>query len=294
MGGLRHRLPGGVHRGVVGAAALAACAPQVRLTVHHAPDVPLPAEVRSLSAAPSATDEAAAAIAGFRDQLHASTGPGWIDDPAAADAVVRVVAGDVGSEVQRDELAGTWTATRTARVGVSWELRARDGRVLDALDDVSVVDRWSSEADSPEGAAAAVVDGEQAAASLYWSAGAAYARRIVPLEVDVTRRVTVRGDPRLRQGHYALRAGALDDAVRLWSEVARSAPSAAIRARALHDLAVAFEIRGDLHRALDHADRSLAARDTAGTARYREALARSVAAARTLRGAAGRDDGGEP
>jgi hypothetical protein len=265
------------------AAALGCGSPRVRLTAHHAADVQVPVEIRRLGAASPEGEDAAAALVGLRDQLARSPRFVWSEVPSEADALVTVRAVDAVSEVDQDQASDQWTAVRTARVGVSWELRARDGRVLDALASVAVVDHWSGAADTRAEAVTAVIGREEAERSLFWSAGAAYARRISPFSEDTVRALDVRGDRRLRQGYHASRTGDWGQAVRLWSQVASAAPSATLRARADHDLAVAFELRGEPRRALEYVDRSLAARATGRTTRYRERLARSVAEARSLR-----------
>ncbi|MEQ1508557.1 MAG: DUF6340 family protein, partial [Myxococcota bacterium] len=171
---------------------------------------------------------------------------------------------------------GSDAAVRTTTVRVGFRLVGADGVVLDAVPDAVVADRWRGTDDRPAPSAEATID------ELAGSAGIAYARRLASVRVDVTRPYYVRGARGLREAHSAVVAGDWQRAVRLWSEVSGAAHPVA-QARARYDLAIAYEVDGQVKRALDEVELALALDDDPRIARYRRQLADALAASRVLR-----------
>ncbi len=85
-------------------------------------------------------------------------------------------------------------------------------------------------------------------------AGDAYARRIAPSYVDLQREyfTSARKDGLVKQGALQAEAGEWAGAATVWQQAAAS-PDPAVASRALFNLAVASEVRGDLATAIDYA-----------------------------------------
>lgn len=200
-----------------------------------------------------------------------AAGPDGAGEGAVPGAVVGVT---VGAVVE---------ATRTSKITVTWDLKTRDGAVVDHLDDVAVIDQWTAEGPTSEAARAALLPEDEAVRELSWSAGAAYARRIASLEDDVVRSLVVGGDPALRSGaKAAATAGDWNKARAEWIQLANRTTDAAVRARAWYDLAVADEVEGEYRRALGQLDQAIAIDDDPRFPAYRAEVARAWAMRRDL------------
>ncbi len=263
------------------ALALAGCVPHVTVTSLGEPDVELPPGVRVLAAAGEGEAGEAAARA-FGEALGSSPrmragepadatvtfGP--FEASSRDEASSRLEADGEQGEEEPSEVFG---ARRTVVVRGVITLAAADGRVLERLDGVGTRDVWEVEGATAAEAEAALPSVEELAVELGASAGAAYARRVAPLWVRTTRAWYPGGDPRMRAVAWTARAGDWTAARRAWSEVANDdSASDRARARALHDLAVAHELDGDLHRAAGLARRAADLAPTRRIEEYRDVL----------------------
>ena len=272
------------------------CAPSVRLTVLDAADVELPRDVLRVGLVsdvdpmhlPAGTR---AAMEGF--VARASDGSVGVVPGAASgvDAVVRLTALERGyasdgftrtdvdpSTGDTEDVPVVWL---DGWVKTSWVVEDPDGTELDRLEGVYTVERWARE----DGDTDVVMPSEDAAlVELAFSAGAAYASRIVPIQASYQRQWFASGDPRLAASRLAVQAGDWRSAARWWREV-ESDPSSSprVRARALHDLALYWEVRGNLHQAVLHIERAAAYHDNPRILRYRSVLRDQAARQRTLR-----------
>ena len=104
-------------------------------------------------------------------------------------------------------------------------------------------------------AASCLPDGRSVVKGLANDSARDYAARIAPLWERVYRPIYGKGSALLEQARDAVNAGDIGYAVTLWTEAARSA-SIDESGRALYNLAVAAEQRGDLAGALDLATRA--------------------------------------
>ena len=183
--------------------------------------------------------------------------------------------------------APTWrhTAHRSSRLFTSWTLFNAQGQILDRLDHVATVGRWHGDGEDETQAAEALPDEVDIDTELAFSAGAAYARRVVPTVGETQRSYFVRGDPRFGFAHAALRSGDWDAALARWRAVANDpGVSAPIQARALHNQAVYYELHGHPRQALSHVERAVAlGQAPPRTLRYRDALRASWRFHRRLR-----------
>ncbi|MCB9675894.1 MAG: hypothetical protein H6737_12300 [Alphaproteobacteria bacterium] len=100
--------------------------------------------------------------------------------------------------------------------------------------------------------------------------GAAYAARVSPHQVLADREIFGGGSPEMRKARKAMKRGDLETATALWEEVAAS--DAKLEGKALHNLAVAAEARGDVPGALQLARRANRASGKKASARYVAAL----------------------
>ena len=258
------------------------CGPRVRLTVLDAPDIQLPADIRRVAIATDGSPEAEAARAGLATRLTSSPRIHLVAAASEADATITVRPLHARTTLT-DEAAGEeWSATRTGEIGIGWALTDRRGETVDALQGVVVVDSWTETGADAQRARAEVVGDEAATRALYWSAGAAYARRIAPMEDDIVRTIATGAHPQLREAHLAVLGGDWDRAIRSWRAVGPSA-APGVRARAAYDLAVAYEVRGEYRRALAELERALAIRSAPRWVRYRRALEATIAEQRMLR-----------
>lgn len=276
----------GLRAGLVLATALSlvwcgGCASRVHFTVLDSADLVLPPEVHTVAVVDrTGAPEGAAAVAGFTRWFAT---PERVIVPAGpADLTVSVEGFDSSSELALEERV----AVRTSRVALTWRLFDRAGTELDALVDVETADRWLSARDTD--GATALPSAEETLLSLATSSGVAYARRFRAQDANFVRATYARGDPRLRFAQVAVRSGDWDRAMRLWTEVARESDPA-LAARAHYDLAVGYEVAGEVRRALDHASRAAALDDGERFARYEQALDRANGDQRPLRPATRED-----
>jgi hypothetical protein len=108
-----------------------------------------------------------------------------------------------------------------------------------------------------------------------------YARRIAPVPSEVLRAYYKGGSPGIRAGADAVQAQDWEGASKAWGQAARAAEGRE-RGKALWNLAVAAEQRGELSLALDYASRADTLLRSRQSARYVADLTRRIAAEKKL------------
>lgn len=263
--------------------------------------MPLPDDVRVLSVrdetdaqrgAPADPQAADRAVRAARELLEHSPRFGVGAD---ADAVVALTA--LGADVQRraDTTVETDTneqgrevkhtvfrASQDVTLQVAWRVYEPDGRMLDEHEDT-----WASTEVTGEGASRDEVLGalpgpDPQVRALAGAAGEAYARRIAPAWVEVRRPYYGHGAPELRDGVLRVRAADWKGAIRLWTQLAGSS-SGRLRAKANHNLAVAWEMRGNLVKAMGYARDAEALWSTGRTRAYVDLLRERQASRKRVR-----------
>jgi hypothetical protein len=249
----------------------------VELTALGEPDLQLPADARVLEVRADGSPVSRAAAGAFLASLPELQGlravspgepPGAVVsfEGFAPDQRLALAPIDQGS----DE---SFLARRTAAVRGTIELSRPGGEVLDRLSDVGVVDVWEAEGPSTEAAETSLPTLDQLAAELGASVGAAYARRVAPSWTRARRTWFTAGERRIRAGALRARLGDWEAARAPWSSLAEdpTAPARA-RARALHDLALAYELDGEVGRAWSTVRAAAALAPVRRIEEYREAL----------------------
>lgn len=253
----------------------AGCVPRVRITVLDSADLQLPPELQTVSVVDlTGVPEGARAVAGFTRGFE--TAERRVITDGTPDAIVTLSAFDAQSDLQLE----AQVAVRSSRVVLSWQLMDIHGVPLDEMAGSEVADRWLAARDAD--GASVLPSAEQTIAALAESSGVSYARRFRDGDTEIVRDTFVRGDPRLRFARFASQSGDWPRAMRLWTEVSR-ASDPALAARAHYDLAVGYEVEGEVRRALDHAHQAAALDDGPRFVRYRTALDQANGDQRPLR-----------
>ncbi len=268
-------------------------------------ELELPAGMRTLAVVDrTGTEDGAAAVTGFSGFVLAEGGLTL----ATAEAVAAALAGDAAAvltepvgpasalamcaragvdgmvtahRVARDpfwnfeKAEAGWVGNYNARARVGWRVWDCAGHRLLDVESEGWFTRTAEGASRPE-ARAAIGEAAQASADrgAVARAGEDLAKRLLPKEQLVMRTVFRSGG--LRAGVRALEAGDLDAAERHF-EGAAATLDPKRRARALHDLAVLTEARGDLDRAIRYAGDALAADFHPATVALRASLMRRAA-----------------
>lgn len=108
---------------------------------------------------------------------------------------------------------------------------------------------------NPLVAAEGMIERKEAVKKVGYMAGQAYASRIQPYWIRVSRDYFVKGDDNFAQGMRLARAGQWDDAGKLWLQDTRDG-SPKIAGRACYNMAIISEINGDLDAAIGWAQKS--------------------------------------
>lgn len=145
-------------------------------------------------------------------------------------------------EVTRDEprVRATWEAGLTG----AWAVHGCDGTTF-SVKELSFGDALVGEGSHETLARMDAGEPAELARRLASEAGVAGAEHISPHEVTVERVYYRAGSPDLAAGHRAVRAGDWDEAERRW-KAAADAGEGVVEGKALFDLALAAERRGDL------------------------------------------------
>jgi len=213
-----------------------------------------------------------------------------ICDDVGAQAIVSLEAFDSDSsmDVDREERTeyvdgkertySVFTATRTTDVLTAWRIYDPSRKAL--LDDQRNVDwsmSWSGEGRSRQEAINDVPVVHDTVKYTGQGAGASYGQRIAPHYVVLHRPYFVVGkDPRFKQARDYVLAQLWDDAANLWYEVATTDPDPMLRGKASHNLAVYYEVQGDLGNALGYAQQAVADFPKGTTIRYLGAIQQRI------------------
>jgi hypothetical protein len=171
-------------------------------------------------------------------------------------------------------------ATLTLRYSAFWSTYDCNAKVLDAFE-VVVEHQAVGEGDTPALARAAISDQNGLHFSAIHDIAQRYARRISPTGSSVDRMFYRGGSAGIRSGSQAAAAGEWDQAREYWALAAESTEGAA-RGKALFDLAVAAEERGELTQALDYAKQADAILDNSASSKYIMQLKRRIEQERKL------------
>jgi hypothetical protein len=208
---------------------------------------------------------------------------------AGCDALVSLEAIDsdstvsVASETDPTTKAVTYTATRTSQVVLTWRVyEVAGGRVLDELrNDAASVQATGSGA-TRDAAEDAVPETASVLVDLGGAAGEAYARRIAPTPVSVRRTYYGGGDDALKAARDRVRAQDWGGAAAAWRAVETGATTDRVRGRALFNLALAYEVQGELTQARATAQQAAVVLANGRSRRYVDALDQRLADAARL------------
>jgi hypothetical protein len=108
---------------------------------------------------------------------------------------------------------------------------------------------------NPLAAAASLLERKEAVKQTGYKAGRAYAYRIVPVKIRVSREYYVKGTDNFKIAKRMSRTGNWDNAAELWKKET-SNTSSKIRGRAYYNMAISNEINGNLDEAISWAQKS--------------------------------------
>jgi hypothetical protein len=174
-------------------------------------------------------------------KLNTGGGPGAV---GVVNTIANIANGNIASQV-----------SMVTMVKTGW--RIYDPGTKNILDeyimakDLSFIGRGVT----PIAAAAALITRPEAVKQVGNQAGAAYAYRIVPYWLRVSREYFVRGSDNFRVAMRMARTGNWDNAGKLWQQETTS-PSHKRAGRACYNMAIISEINGDLDGAMQWAQRA--------------------------------------
>ncbi|HTQ27786.1 MAG TPA: DUF6340 family protein [Puia sp.] len=108
---------------------------------------------------------------------------------------------------------------------------------------------------TPSAAAASLIGRKEAVKQVANKAGQDYATRIIPYWIRVSRDYFVRGSDNFRVARRKAQTGNWDDAAKLWQQETGN-PHGKIAGRACYNLAIIYEINGDLDGAIQWAQKA--------------------------------------
>lgn len=116
---------------------------------------------------------------------------------------------------------------------------------------------WNARGSTAAQAALALIAKNDAVMRVSENSGYVYGKRIVPMQVWLSRRVYSKGggNPQLKAGARAALVNDWDNAIRNWEQTA-NAGSSKSAGKACYNLAVAYEVEGDFEKALQWARRA--------------------------------------
>ncbi len=114
---------------------------------------------------------------------------------------------------------------------------------------------WSGSALNPVAAANAIAGRKEAVKQVGAQAGQAYAYRIVPYSVRVSRYYYIKGDASFSLATRMARTGNWDGAAKIWQQATNNA-SSKVAGRACYNMAIISEINGDLDGAIQWAQKA--------------------------------------
>ena len=193
----------------------------------------------------------------------------------------------------KDHITLTWTATRTTAVDTAWKVYDADNdNVVDAFT-ASASASWTAQATTAKEARAGLPGDDEGILELAYEAGEDYGRRIAPSWVKVSRVYYPSGSDRMAKAKVAIEAGKLEEAAQLWEREARGSDGK-LSAKAHFNLAVAWEGRGNLRKAIDQVVLADAVLSNSKTRSYLALLKERKKAKQTLKGQMAPVRGDEP
>ena len=191
---------------------------------------------------------------------------------------------DIYTEVERDHHRGEprhradFDAERSASVEATFAVYDADGdrQILDHDRSQAAKTDFEYNEPSPQEAVAELQSKDAMVHDLAVAVASDYASRIASLEVEVQRKLYSSGHAKLKKGVKKAQDGNWSRAIELWEKVVANGDRTD-RGKALHNLSVAYEARGDLaaaHKAAKRADKIL---DRKRTSRHLAALGERLA-----------------
>jgi hypothetical protein len=161
-----------------------------------------------------------------------------------------------GDAIDEDKDYTDVTVSRDTRVLAAWRLYdADEDRILDSTREWTRSETWNHHGDTLADARRGLPSQEYTIRHLGDIMGRDYGARIAPTWFDVTRYYYGKGSPELKEGKRYVKAGDWEGARKIWRGLVDD-PDRKVRGRARFNLALAFEVDGELERALDRAKKA--------------------------------------
>lgn len=182
---------------------------------------------------------------------------------AECDAIVALEAFDSDSNVNMSNVvdaatkAVTYTARRDTRVLAAWRVYDVQNKVvIDDLRDISYTRSWDNSASTEADARSGLIDQTGTLRVLGADAGYQYARRIAPTYVWVSRAYYGSGHDRLKEARNYVKAQDWDGAAKIYRQMVERQDDPKVRGKAEFNLALYYEVMGDLPKAKDMAQKA--------------------------------------
>ncbi len=157
-------------------------------------------------------------------------------------------------------------AQRTSAVKADWRIyRPADQSILDAVGDWWIEQSWDEADTNKETARDRLPPIYDTVLLLGHEAGRTYGHRISPKVQTVRRTFFASGDTQLRTAAQRAKSGKWDEAITLWRSLEKETDDGTVKGMAQFNLAVAFEVKGNLQGALlwmGRAQRNLGSKKT--------------------------------
>jgi hypothetical protein len=149
-----------------------------------------------------------------------------------------------------------YTAQGVATIKLGFRLYDMKNRVIIDQHQYNHGNTWNARGSTAAQAALALIAKNDAVMRVSESSGYVYGKRIVPMQVWLSRRVYSKGggNPQLKAGARAALVNDWDNAIRNWEQTANSGSSKSA-GKACYNLAIAYEVQGDFEKALQWARR---------------------------------------
>ena len=145
-------------------------------------------------------------------------------------------------------------AVRETSVVVAWRLYDTVERiVIDDRRDYKERDSWKGIGPNPDAARADLPGQIPTIEDVARRSGKSYGKRIAPVYITVTRHYYKGKDQRMKDAVAYIKGQNWDSAVELWRAVYRSAPDDKTKGQAAMNIALFWEVKGDLPKALSKA-----------------------------------------
>ena len=161
-----------------------------------------------------------------------------------------------------------WEVRREMRILTAWRYYdVKNKNILDDLRDHASARTWSHTGNTKAEAKRQLPPQTDMVKAVGYTSGIEYARRIAPTYVWVTRSFYGGGDPRLKQARTHVRATDWQGARKIWRTMVND-PDPKLKGKALFNIALSWEVEGDLDRALNKAKEAHIALGKGRTASY--------------------------